>query len=131
MAAIDEYNTYEECLLNLTHLTDCDDDGYCNYCGDDTPVKERYATTFTFEATDAQDAADLLSALIDAMATSDALPVYGNTGYSTPRQDKTWPDTDTERATFRAWKREVANGDTLRGFRDWAAELDTDTSLDD
>lgn len=131
MSSITEYNTYEECLDNGTHLTDCDDDGYCNYCGDDTPIKTRYVTAFTFEAMDPQDAADLLAALTDLMATSDAVPTYGNTGFTAPREDKTWPDTDADRAALRVWKHEVANGDTLRGFRDWAAELATDTGLDD
>jgi hypothetical protein len=26
-----------ECITNGTHLTDCDDDGYCNYCGEQDP----------------------------------------------------------------------------------------------
>lgn len=40
------YISIEECIANGTHLTDCDDDGYCNFCGhqeaeiDDFPEDE-------------------------------------------------------------------------------------------
>ncbi len=30
-----------------------------------------------------------------------------------------WPTTDAEREAFKDWQAEVANGDTLRGFREW------------
>jgi hypothetical protein len=29
-----EYKSIGECIQDGTHLTDCDDDGYCNYCGE-------------------------------------------------------------------------------------------------
>ncbi len=28
-----EYGTLAECLASGQHLTDCDEDGYCNLCG--------------------------------------------------------------------------------------------------
>ena len=28
-----EYTDEEECKLSELHLTDCDDDGFCNHCG--------------------------------------------------------------------------------------------------
>lgn len=34
----------------------------------------------------------------------------------------TWPTTDAEQASFADWQSEVANGDTIRGFRDWLPE---------
>lgn len=126
----DEYTSYEECVANGTHLTDCDDDGYCNFCGEDTPISTGYATTFTFDATDSEHAEELLAALTDVMATSDAVPVYGRTNFTTPHEAKSWPDTDADRDAYATWQAEVANGDTLRGFREWAAELATDTDLD-
>jgi len=33
----------------------------------------------------------------------------------------TWPDTEAERTDFRDWQYEVANGDTLLGYRPWVA----------
>lgn len=37
-----EYKSLGQCIQDGTHLTDCDDDGYCNYCGeqDGPPVEE-------------------------------------------------------------------------------------------
>jgi hypothetical protein len=29
-----KYCTLGECIATGTHLTDCDDDGYCNFCGE-------------------------------------------------------------------------------------------------
>ena len=29
-----EYKSIGECIQDGTHLTDCDDDGFCNYCGE-------------------------------------------------------------------------------------------------
>lgn len=29
-----EYKSMGQCIQDGTHLTDCDDDGYCNYCGE-------------------------------------------------------------------------------------------------
>ena len=126
----DEYQDLDECIAVGEHLTDCDDDGYCNYCGDDTPITARYTTTFTYDAQDDRDAANLLDALTDAMATSDALPAYGTTGFTNPRLHKTWPDNDTDRTAMRDWQCEVSNGDTLLGFRDWQAAQAEDTGLD-
>jgi len=37
----DELIDLDECIENGTHLTDCDDDGYCNYCGEQTSAEER------------------------------------------------------------------------------------------
>lgn len=93
---------------------------------DDEPITHRYVTTLTFDATDDQDAEGLLTELRDAMGTSDALSDYGQHGTTTPRRDATWPTTDKDRADFADWQHEVANGDTLRGFRDWQTELNTD-----
>lgn len=39
---------------------------------------------------------------------------------------KTWPTTDAERSAYRDWQYEVANGDTVLGFRDW---LDQQTTV--
>lgn len=50
--------------------------------------------------------------------------------YDTP---PTWPETDDERAQFASWQHEVANGDTLRGFRDWvtwSAEVDVEAAVE-
>lgn len=33
--------------------------------------------------------------------------------------EPTWPRDDHERELFTDWQYEVANGDTLMGFRDW------------
>jgi len=30
----DEYCTLDECKFIGQHLTDCDEDGYCNFCGE-------------------------------------------------------------------------------------------------
>ena len=44
-----------------------------------------------------------------------------------PGRVGTWPTTVDERRAFTSWQYEVANGDTVRGFRDWiAAQLDAD-----
>jgi hypothetical protein len=32
-----EYCTIGECIATGKHLTDCDDDGFCNYCGEQDP----------------------------------------------------------------------------------------------
>ena len=32
-----EYCTIGECIATGQHLTECDDDGYCNYCGEQDP----------------------------------------------------------------------------------------------
>lgn len=32
-----EYSTLAECIRSGNHLTSCDDDGYCNHCGDISP----------------------------------------------------------------------------------------------
>lgn len=32
---------------------------------------------------------------------------------------RTWPETAEERARYSDWQYEVANGDTILGFRDW------------
>ncbi len=34
-------------------------------------------------------------------------------------EQATWPTTPAETASYRDWQYEVANGDTLRGFREW------------
>lgn len=127
---ITEYQDLDECIASGDHLTDTDDDGYCNHCGENDPITVRYTTTFTYDAQHDRDAADLIDALTDAMATSDALPVYGTTAFTTPRLDKTWPDNDTDRTAMRDWKYEVSNGDTLLGFRDWQANQAENTGLD-
>lgn len=36
----DEYITLEECIASSLHLTDCDDDGYCNHCGEQDKVAD-------------------------------------------------------------------------------------------
>lgn len=36
-----EYKSLGQCIQDGTHLTDCDDDGYCNYCGEQDPPSEK------------------------------------------------------------------------------------------
>ena len=39
--SVGEQCSLGECIANGTHLTDCDDDGYCNFCGEqDASVDE-------------------------------------------------------------------------------------------
>lgn len=33
-----EYKSVGQCVHDGTHLTDCDDDGFCNYCGEQEPA---------------------------------------------------------------------------------------------
>lgn len=33
ISIMEHYVVIKECVENKTHLIDCDDDGYCNYCG--------------------------------------------------------------------------------------------------
>lgn len=35
---VSEYKSIGQCIQDGTHLTDCDDDGYCNYCGEQEAV---------------------------------------------------------------------------------------------
>lgn len=37
----------------------------------------------------------------------------------TDRPTETWPRTAAERNSYHDWRYEVANGDTVLGFRDW------------
>lgn len=37
----------------------------------------------------------------------------------TTTTSSTWPNDPTENASFKDWQYEVANGDTILGFRDW------------
>ena len=39
---LDKYRPIEQCTQDGLHLTSCDDDGYCNYCGEqDAPIMDR------------------------------------------------------------------------------------------
>ena len=35
---------------------------------------------------------------------------------------KTWPTSPAEELAFKDWQYEVANGDTVLGFREWLAQ---------
>jgi hypothetical protein len=98
---------------------------------DEDVETERYTATFTFDARDTEHAEHLTWALTDVIDTSDAVPVYGNASFTPARLAKTWPENDADRDDFAAWQHDVANGDTLRGYRDWQAEQALDAGLDD
>lgn len=61
---------------------------------------------------------------------------YGETiGADDDEPAPVWPENDDERASFADWQREVGEGDTVRGFRDWLAanaeSEDSDTEPED
>lgn len=39
LAQQSEYLDVDECIAEGIHLTSCDDDGYCNHCGEQTPTE--------------------------------------------------------------------------------------------